>query len=119
MQLFSRGWSRPWRPLMAMATKQHLDGKRLVLPKFVALVGTTYGELGKRPSTWWRRSQRGIVSDWTGRVNAPTATNLRTSAKATAHASAKASSLLSRKDTANAYRSRTPQLQLQKTPPSE
>ena len=32
---------------MAMATKQHLDGKRLVLPKFLAVVGTTHGELGK------------------------------------------------------------------------
>ena len=35
-------------PLMAMATKQHLDGKRLVLHKFLAVVlGTTHGELGK------------------------------------------------------------------------
>ena len=35
-----------YSPLMAIAAKQHLDGKRVVLPSFLAVVGTTHGELG-------------------------------------------------------------------------
>ena len=33
-------------PLLAIATKQHLDGRRAMKPTFLAAVGTTLGELG-------------------------------------------------------------------------